>query len=114
VPAAARGFMLASSLVGLGDTYGAVRFLAWRSARELDRALGLGIGEDLTDYDVQAARAVRDPALQALLQRFAAAAHGHLPPPPAGVFVTRDYHLEIERIRPLLGLQQSHVISVGE
>jgi hypothetical protein len=30
------------------------------------------------------------------------------------VFVTPDYHLEIDRIRPLLGLQQSHVISVGE
>jgi hypothetical protein len=37
-----------------------------------------------------------------------------LPPPPDGAFVTRDYHLEIDRIRPLLGLQQSHVISVGE
>jgi predicted CXXCH cytochrome family protein len=118
VPAAARGFMLANALVGLGDGYGAVRFLARRSARalakELDRSLEPGISDDLTAYDVQAARAARDPALQALLQRFAAAAHARLPPPPAGAFVTRDYHLQIDRIRPLLGLQQSHVISVGE
>lgn len=114
VPASARGFALANSLVGLGDGYGAVRFLAWRSARELDRALSLGIGDDVTAYDVQAARAVRDPALQTLLQRFSGAAHARLPPPPDGAFVTRDYHLEIDRIRPLLGLQQSHVISVGE
>jgi hypothetical protein len=118
VPAAARGFMLANALVGLGDGYGAVRFLARRSARalakELDRSLEPGISDDLTAYDVQAARAARDPALQALLQRFAAAAHARLPPPPAGAFVTRDYHLQIDRIRPLLGLQQDHVISVGE
>ncbi len=118
VPPPARGFALANSLVGLGDGYGAVRFLARRSARELakelDQSLGPEIGDDLGAYDVQATRAVRDPALQALLQRFAAAAHTRLPPPPDGAFVTRDYHLEIDRIRPLLGLQQSHVISVGE
>ena len=114
LPAAARGFALANTLVGLGDAYGAVRFLARRSARALDQSLGLGIGDDLGAYDVQATRAVRDPALQALLQRFAAAAHAHLPPPPEGTFVTPDYHLEIDRIRPLLGLQASHVISVGE
>ena len=114
VPAAARGFMLANALVGLGDGYGAVRFLAWRAARELDRALGLGVGDDLAAYDVQAAGAVRDPALQALLRRFADAAHARLPAPPDGAFVTRDYHLQIDRIRPLLGLQQDHVISVGE
>ena len=106
--------MLANTLVGLGDAYGAVRFLARRSARALDQSLGLGIGDDLGAYDVQATRAVRDPALQALLHRFAAAAHAHLPPPPEGTFVTPDYHLEIDRIRPLLGLQASHVISVGE
>ncbi len=114
VPVDARGFMLANALVGLGDGYGAVRFLARRSARELDHAFGLGIDADLAAYDVQAARAVRDPALQALLQRFAATAGAHLRPPPDGAFVARDYHLQIDRIRPLLGLQQSHVISVGE
>jgi len=57
---------------------------------------------------------VRDPALQALLQRFAVAARQRLPPPPAGTFVGRDYQLDLERIRPLLGLQGGHVISVGE
>ncbi len=114
VPPGARGFALANLLVGLGDPYGAVRFLARRSARALDLSLELGIDGDLAAYDVQATRDVRDPALRALLQRFADAAHARLPPPPDGSFVARDYHLELERIRPLLGLQQSHVISVGE
>jgi hypothetical protein len=113
-PAGARGFALANALVGLGDAYGAVRFLARRSARQLDRSLSLGLDEDLAAYDVQAGRDVRDPALQALLQRFTAAARERLPPPPDGTFVSRDYRLDIDRIRPLLGLQGSHVISVGE
>jgi hypothetical protein len=112
--AGARGFALANALVGLGDAYGAVRLLARRSALRLDAALGLGLAGDLTAYDVQAGREVRDPALQALLRRFAAVARERLPPPPAGTFVGRDYLLDLERIRPLLGLQRGHVISVGE
>jgi len=114
VPAGARGFALANTLVGLGDAYGAVRFLARRSALQLDRSLGLGLQGDLAAYDVQAGRDVRDPALQALLQRFAAAARANLPPPPEGLFVTRDWQLDLDRIRPLLGSQSRHVISVGE
>ncbi|HEY7374254.1 MAG TPA: cytochrome c3 family protein, partial [Polyangia bacterium] len=114
MPAGARGFALANALVGLGDAYGAVRLLARRSALRLDAALGLGLAGDLAAYDVQAGRDVRDPALQALLQRFGAAARARLPPPPAGTFVGRDYQLELDRIRPLLGLQRGHVISVGE
>ena len=56
VPAGARGFALANALVGLGDAYGAVRFLARRSALALDRSLDLGIERDLAAYDVQAGR----------------------------------------------------------
>jgi predicted CXXCH cytochrome family protein len=114
VAAGARGFALANALVGLGDAYGAVRFLARRSARQLDRSLGLGLAGDLAAYDVQADRDVRDPALQALLRRFADGARDRLPPPPEGAFVTPDYRLELDRIRPLLGLQASHMISIGE
>jgi len=114
VPPTARGFALANAMVGLGDAYGAVRFLARRSALALDASLGLGLAEEIAAYDVQAARDVRDPALQALLQRFAASARLRLPPPPEGLFVGRDWQLDLERIRPLLGLQRGHVISVGE
>jgi len=114
VPAGARGFALANAMVGLGDAYGAVRFLARRSALALDQSLKLGIGGDLAAYDVQAGRDVRDPALQALLQRFAVAARERLAPPPAGLFVKPDWQLDLERIRPLLGSQSRHVISVGE
>ena len=52
--------------------------------------------------------------LQSLLQRFTAAARARLPPPPDGTFVASDHRLQLDRIRPLLGLQQGHVISVGE
>ena len=114
VPPGARGFMLANALVGLGDAYGAVRVLARRSALDLDRSLGLGLANDLAAFDVHGGRDVRDPALPVLLQRFGAAARERLPPPPDGLFVGRDYRLELERIRPLLGLQRGHVISVGE
>jgi predicted CXXCH cytochrome family protein len=114
VPAGARGVALANTLVGLGDAYGAVRLLARRSALALDRSLGLGLADALAAYDVQAARDVRDPALQALLQQFASAARTRLPPPPDGLFVTHDWRLDLDGIRPLLGLQRSHVISVGE
>jgi hypothetical protein len=114
VPPGGRGFALANVLVGLGDAYGAVRFLARRSALALDRSLGLGLASEIAAYDVQAGRDVRDPDLSALLERFAAAARERLPPPPAGAFVRSDYHLDLDRIRPLLGQQARHVISVGE
>jgi len=91
-----------------------VRVLARRSALDLDRSLGLGLANDLAAFDVHGGRDVRDPALPVLLQRFGAAARERLPPPPDGLFVGRDYRLELERIRPLLGLQRGHVISVGE
>jgi len=113
-PPVTRGIALAHSLVGLGDAYGAVRILARRSALALDRSLGLGLDAELAAYDVQAARDVRDPALETLLVHFAAAAGAHLPPPPAGQLVLSDWRLDLARIRPLLGLQRSHVISVGE
>jgi len=113
-PPATRAAALANALVGLGDAYGAVRILARRSALALDRSLDLGLAADLTAYDVQAGRDVRDPALQALLERFAAAARAHAPPPSPGQLVTPDYHVDLDRLRALLGLQRSHVISVGE
>ena len=91
-----------------------MRFLARRSALALDRSLSLGHRRELAAYDVQAGREVRDPALQALLQRFAAAARDRLPPPPGGLLVKPDWQLDLDRIRPLLGLQRQHVISVGE
>jgi len=113
-PPAARGFALANALVGLGDAYGAVRFLARRSALALDHQLALGLEQDIAAYDVQAGRDVRDPALQALLGRFAAAARERLPPPRPGLLVNPDWRLDFDRLRPLLGSQRHHVISVGE
>ncbi len=103
-----------NALVGLGDAYGAVRFLARRSALALDRSLGLGLERELAAYDVQAGRDVRDPALQALLQRFAAAARERLPPPPGDAFVSRDYRWTWIASDRCWDGSADHVISVGE
>ncbi len=116
VPAGARGFALANTLVGLGDAYGAVRFLARRSALALDRSLWASASaSDLAAYDVQAGRDVRDPALQALLQRFAAAAHGA----PAAAARRRVRHPRLPTATSIASARcwdgrPDHVISVGE
>jgi predicted CXXCH cytochrome family protein len=114
VPRGRLGGVLANTLVGLGDGYGAVRMLARASAIRLDRALELGLGEQLRGYDVQAARSDRDPALQAILRAFREAASAKLGPSPAGLFVTTDYRLDLEAIRGLLALQADRAISIGE
>jgi predicted CXXCH cytochrome family protein len=111
----ARGFLLANALVGLGDGYGAIRTLARRSALDLDRTLGLGLGGALRDYDPEAPRARRDPALEALVRRLADAAAGaRLPPPPPGALVGPGWQLDVAAIRALLGLQSRQEISIGE
>jgi hypothetical protein len=114
LPPGARGFALGNALVGLGDAYSAVRFLSRRSALALDGAMGLGLQADLAAFDVGAAPDVRQPALRALLQRFTAAAGERLAPPPDGLFVARDWRLDMDRIRPLLSVQSRRVISIGE
>jgi predicted CXXCH cytochrome family protein len=114
VPQRERGFMLANTLVTLGDGYGAVRHLARLSAIELDRALATRLAYGLRSFDTQAPREKRDQALLELLPALQANAKGRLGPPPAGAFVTEDYRLDLERIRALLDLQAAQVISVGE
>jgi predicted CXXCH cytochrome family protein len=114
VPRARLGAVFANALVGLGDGYGAIRMFARAAAIRLDAALGLGLGDQLRGYDVQAARSVRDPALQAILRAFQQAAPAKLGPPPAGMFVTGDYRLDLDAIRGLLALQADRAISIGE
>jgi hypothetical protein len=114
VPRARFGGVFANTLVGLGDGYGAVRMLARASAIRLDAALGLGLGDDLRGYDVQAARPDRDRALQAILHAFTQAAPAKLGPPPPGMFVTSDYRLDLDAVRGLLALQADRAISIGE
>jgi predicted CXXCH cytochrome family protein len=109
-----RGFVLASTLVGLGDGYGAIRTIARRSALELDRSLGLGLEDRLRAFDVQAARAERDPALAALVRAFEAGARGRLGMPPPGKLLTDDYRLDLAQIRALLERQSDRSISIGE
>jgi predicted CXXCH cytochrome family protein len=109
-----RGFMLANTLVCLGDGYGAVRHLARLSAIELDRALGTRLAAGLRAFDAQAPLEKRNQAELELLAGMSANAQGKLGPPPQGAFVSDDYQVDLERVRALLGLQAAHVISVGE
>ena len=113
VPAGARGFALANTLVGLGDAYGAVRFLARRSAISLDRSLDLGIGRDSRPTTsrrggTSGIRRCRRCCSGLPLPRATPAAAAGRP------FVKPDWQLDLHRIRPLLGSQRQHVISVGE
>lgn len=114
VPPRERGFLLANALVTFGDGYGAVRHLVRLSAIELDRTLQTRLAYGLRAYDTQASREKRDQALLELLTSLQTNAQGRLPPPPAGVFVSNDYRLDLEQIRALLNLQAAQVISVGE
>ena len=114
VPPGARGFALANTLVGLGDAYGAVRFLARRSALALDRSLGLGLGATSPPTTCR-------PGATSAIRRCRRCCSGSPPPRasacrrrPTACSSRRDYRLELDRIRPLLGLQRQHVISVGE
>jgi hypothetical protein len=114
VPTRDRGFLLANTIVTLGDAYGAVRHLARLSAIELDRELGTRLAYGLSGFDPQASVEARDKALVDLFMSLKANANGHLAPPPAGTFVSNDYAVDLAGIRGLLGLQAAHVISVGE
>jgi predicted CXXCH cytochrome family protein len=114
VPPRERGFLLANTLVTLGDGYGAVRHLARLSAIGLDRSLGLRLYPRLQAFDTQAPPEQRDQALTELFLGLQTNARGRLPPPPDATFLSNDYQLDLERIRALLGLQTAQAISVGE
>jgi predicted CXXCH cytochrome family protein len=109
-----RGFAMAHALVGLGDPYGAVRLLARRSSLELDQTLGLGLGEALTAFDVQAAPERRVEQMRVLFELFERNAGARLDAPVRGVLVDGDYRLDRARVSALLRLQVHQAISIGE
>jgi predicted CXXCH cytochrome family protein len=110
----ARGAMLVNTLVGLGDPYPAIRYLARQSALALDHTLGLGLGDGLGAYDTLAPLETRGPALEALLKQLEAAATGRLAPAPPGLLVGDRYQLDRDQLRALLARQQQSAISIGE
>ena len=104
VPPGARGFALANTLVGLGDAYGAVRFLARRSAL---RSTGRWTSASAAISPPTTSR----PAATSAIRRCRRCCSGSPPPRagacrrrPGGLFVTPDWQLDLDRIRPLLGL----------
>ncbi len=113
-PARERGFLLANALVGFGDQYGALRFIARGTALRLDASLGLGLASELGAFDVQGPERERSQALRGLLHRFEAAAKERLPPPPPGLLVGPDYRLEFANVSSLIDRQMSHPIETGE
>jgi hypothetical protein len=113
LPAAARGALLANAVVGLGDAYGAIRYLARQAALTLDAGLGGPLQAELVRYDTLAPREKRDQDLAALVRRLDAAT-APLGPPPAGMLITPDHRLDMDQVRALLGRQAGRAISIGE
>ena len=109
-----RTALLGNLLVGFGDPYGAVRLTARRSALRLDQMLNLGLSEVLLSFDVQAEPTRRNRDLSNIRRKFETAARERKSPPPADLLVTKDFHLDIGRVRPLLDLQAEHAIETGE
>ena len=112
--APARAALLANTLVGLGDGYAVIRYLARQSALSQDRALGLGLAGALRAYDTLAPRERRDQDLAALLHQVGSAAGARLPPAPTGLLVGDGYRMDLEQLRALLARQRRSAISIGE
>jgi hypothetical protein len=74
------GAALAPLVSALGDGYPAIRTLARRSLRALDRRLGTGLAAEIEAFDVFAPQDVRRERLLALLERVRAASRARLPP----------------------------------
>ena len=91
-------------LVGLGDGYGAIRYLARQAALALDDGLGGPPRAALAAYDTLAPREKRDQDLAALVRSLDTAT-APLGPPPPGMLVTPDHRLDLDHVRPLLGRQ---------
>jgi hypothetical protein len=113
IPRAPRGALLANALVGLGDGYPAIRYLARRSALALDAGLGNPLGGALAAYDTLAPRAKRDEDLAALVRTLGTATAG-LGPAPPGMLVTPAHELDMAGVRALLARQADRAISIGE
>lgn len=109
-----RGFALAHALIGMGDAYGSIRYLARRTALRLDQSLGLDLKHELLDFHPHASRTVRDKKLMSLIKEFQAVASKRLEAPPPGLLLNDDYDFERQSMRQLLSLQQNQAISVGE
>ncbi|HMJ51892.1 MAG TPA: cytochrome c3 family protein [Polyangiaceae bacterium] len=109
-----RTALLGNLLVGFVDPYGAVRLTARRSALRLDQMLNLGLSDVFLSFDVQAEPARRNRDLLTILRQFETAARERARPPPAGLLVTNEFHLEIGRVRSLLDHQAERAIETGE
>ncbi len=102
-------------LQGMKDGYPTIRYFSRLSLQEIDRAVPVpGAAEILEEYDYIAAGPRRARWTSALDELWAALPKDDLPPPPPGSLVGADYQLEQVRVRPLLALQSTKEISIGE
>jgi predicted CXXCH cytochrome family protein len=109
-----RASLLGNLLVGLGDSYGSMRFTARRAALRLDVVLGLGLEPALSAFDVQGEPRRRNAELEQLLTQFATNARERLDSPPNTLLVGQDYRLQTQHIRSLLNRQALRQIQTGE
>jgi hypothetical protein len=105
---------VAHLIVALGDGYPAIRTLARRSLMAVDARAGLGLASEIAALEPLAAPEERTRRVYALLGLFPEAARGHFDAPQVGSMLSRDFELDLVRVRALLELQSDHVISIGE
>jgi predicted CXXCH cytochrome family protein len=113
LPPGTRAALLASTLVGLGDSYPAIRALSRTSALALDAGLGGPFGGALAAYDTLAPRQKRDEDFAALVHRLDSAIAPFGPAPP-GMLLGPTHQIDRPGVRALLARQAGRAISIGE
>ncbi len=101
-------------IVTLGDGYPSVRVIARRSLLALDERAGLGLRARLERYDPLAPPDERTRVLYELLEAAPRTLTPQLSQRAGTMMIDVHGQLDLERVRALLELQSTHVISIGE
>ncbi|MCK6448515.1 MAG: hypothetical protein L6Q99_19155 [Planctomycetes bacterium] len=104
----------AQLVIALGDGYPAIRTLARRSLVALDQRARLGLGPVLARYDALAPAESRAAVLKDLVGATASLLADGAATLPPELLIDAHGAVDLERVRALLDLQGSNVISIGE
>lgn len=113
-----RAFLYPVLLQCLEDGYPTVRWMCRSSLLELQEEAGEkavpGLTERLERFDYIVPKERRDLQLAEMRRVWAEFSKGHLPAPPAGVYVDASYELVMSEVAPLLALKSNKMIHIGE